>query len=84
MFGELRTQLQTIGIHVAPTSESTATKGSSMASTEPLLKTQVTYVVAILVGALVVNNVEDKVVIGWFTGLGLNIAALPCKSLQQL
>lgn len=73
-----------LGIHVATTSESNATKGSNMETMEPILKTQVACVIAIPKGALIVDNTEDKAVLRRLTGLGLNIAALPRKSLQYL
>jgi len=34
-------------------------------------------------GALVTKN-EDKAVVGWLTGLGLNLAALPREHLYKL
>jgi len=55
-----------------------------MAATEPLLKTQVAYSIAIPVGMLIVDNVEDRAVLGRLTGMGLNIAYLPHESFQQL
>lgn len=82
MLGELCTQLQTLGISVTPTSENTTIRGFSMSAIEPLLKTQITYSITILADMLIINTIEEKAVLERLTGLGLNIASLPCESLQ--
>jgi len=84
VLGELRQQLQTLGIHVVPTSARTTTMGTGVSATDPLLKSQVTYSVAILASVLITGNTEDRAVLGRLTGLGLNVATLPRESLQQV
>lgn len=42
------------------------------------------HTIAILAGALITENVEDRAMVGQIAGLGLNLAALPSEILYQL
>lgn len=55
-----------------------------MTATKPLLRAQVAQSTPIPANALVTNQLEERAILEHLTGLGLNVAAFPRNSLQQL
>ena len=61
-----------------------AHEATGTSATEQLLWAKMANTIALQVGALTADNVEDRAVVGWLTGLGLNLATLPQDVLYQL
>jgi len=45
--------------------------------TKYLLWAKMANIIALLVRELTIDNIEDRAVVGWLMGFGLNLAALP-------
>jgi len=58
-------------------------RDTGTSETEQLLQAKMENIVALLEGALIASNMEDRATICWLKGLGLNLADLPREILYH-